>query len=200
MAHDFGPPTVRHRLADRLFHWLMAAAVIVLGATAFLPIMGIRFDWVPWHWTAGIALAVAVLFHLYRVFFVQGIKNMVPGTDDVSESMMVAAGRNTGGLQPAKYDAFQKGFHLGAAITILTVLITGLIMLAKIDTTFWNRNPAMLTDATWGLIYVLHGGGALVLLFLVILHVYFGLLPEHRVFLTSMLSGKGPQYSRGEPR
>ena len=53
---------VRHRLADRLFHWVMAVSVLVLGATAFLPILGVKFGWLPWHWSFGVVLTAAVLF------------------------------------------------------------------------------------------------------------------------------------------
>jgi hypothetical protein len=70
------------------------------------------------------------------------------------------------------------------------------MMLAKIDTTFWNRNPALLSDLTWGWVYVAHGLAAAALLFLVILHVYFAVLPEHRKYLSAMLRGRGPELAR----
>ncbi|MCT7378268.1 cytochrome b/b6 domain-containing protein [Chelativorans salis] len=187
---------VRHRLADRLFHWGMAVSVIVLGATAFLPIVGFRFDWVPLHWISGVALTLLVLFHLFRVFFVHGVRGMVPGPDDIREIAQAARGIGPEALAEAKYDAFQKGFHLAAATTILVLLVTGLLMLAKIDTTFWRRDPSILSDYSWGIIYVIHGAASLVLLFLFTLHVYFALLPEHRSFLVAMIGGQGPEKAR----
>lgn len=191
---------VRHHLADRLFHWGMALTVIILAATAFLPVVGIRFDWVPLHWTAGVALLLLVLFHLVRVFSTHGAREMVPRADDVREIGQVMRGGTTHSLSGAKYDAFQKGFHLAAALTVLALLATGLPMLAKIDTRFWRRDPSILSDATWGMIYVMHGAAAMVLLFLVILHVYFAVLPEHRKFLTAMIFGVGPEKARkGNP-
>jgi len=189
-------PGVRHRLADRLFHWVMALSIVVLGGTAFLPILGIKFDWLPIHWITGVVLSASILFHLFRVFFVHGIRAMVPGVDDLREAVRGATARGSEGLKPAKYDAFQKGYHLASALTVLAIVATGLVMLVKIDTTFWNRDPSILTDQTWGLIYVLHGAGAMALLFLVILHVYFGLLPEHRAYLVAMIRGRGPELSR----
>ena len=54
----------RHSLAARLFHWVMAAAMFVLLFTAFLPIVGIQFAWVTWHWMAGLVLTASILFHL----------------------------------------------------------------------------------------------------------------------------------------
>jgi len=176
----------------------MAAAVVLLGATAFLPILGIRFEWVPIHWWSGVMLTAAVLFHLYRVILVHGLREMTPGTDDARELLRDARGAGHAGLAPAKYDALQKGYHLAAALTVLALVATGLVMLAKIDTVFWKRDPAILSDQTWGVIYVVHGAAALVLLFLFILHVYFALLPEHRAYLVAMLSGRGPDKARGE--
>jgi len=46
----------RHLLVDRVYHWLMAACVLTLLATAFLPIIGYKFEWLGLHWTTGVAL------------------------------------------------------------------------------------------------------------------------------------------------
>ena len=62
---------VRHALADRVFHWLTAACVLTLLGTAFLPILGLKFDWVMVHWMTGLVLIGAVLFHLVRSVFWQ---------------------------------------------------------------------------------------------------------------------------------
>lgn len=191
-------PAVRHRLPDRLFHWVMAIAILILGATAFLPKLGVKFDWVPIHWWTGAVLTVAVLFHLFRVFGVHGLREMMPGADDVREVLRDIANKSHAGLKPAKYDALQKGYHTATALTVLALLGTGLPMLAKIDTMFWRRNPSILTDQTWGTVYVIHGAASMVLLFLVTLHLYFSLIPSHRAYLVSMIAGRGPQQARGE--
>ncbi len=200
MQRNHGSTGIRHRLPDRLFHWFMAAAVVTLGASAFLPILGLRFDWVPLHWIAGVALTLAIAFHVWRVLAVHGIREMVPDSDDLRE---VAHGlRNSGheGLRPAKYDALQKAYHAIAALTVLVLTATGLLMLAKIDTTFWRRDPSILSDQSWGVVYVLHGAASMLLLFLFIVHVYFALIPEHREYLRSMISGAGPENARGTRR
>lgn len=187
---------VRHEFSDRLFHWVMAACIFLLGATAFLPIIGIKFDWLPIHWWTGVVLVAAILFHLYRVFAVHGISRMLPMADDVRETVRVALNRSTEDLQPAKYDAFQKSYHWTAAIAVLATVVTGVIMLAKIDTTFWRRDPSLLPEPVWGVIYVIHGLGAMLLLFLVILHIYFAIIPSHRAYLASMILGHGPELAR----
>jgi cytochrome b subunit of formate dehydrogenase len=89
-----------------------------------------------------------------------------------------------------KYDLGQKMYHWSIALIMLTLLITGGYMLAKIDTPFWNRDPSILTDWTWGIVYVLHGVASFLLIFFFILHIYFSFLPEHRELLRSMVYGK----------
>ena len=196
MNKQLSTTAVRHRFADRAFHWVMAISVIILGVSAFLPIIGVKFDWIPWHWITGVVLTLAILFHLYRVLAVHGLREMMPGTDDVRELGRLARGRDCSDLRPAKYDTLQKGMHWSVGVTILALAATGLVMLAKIDTPFWNRDPSLLTDATWGVIYVIHGFASMAILFLVLVHIYFGLIPEHRAYLKAMLHGEGPQLAR----
>ena len=43
----------RHSGAARAFHWVMAASMFTLLFTAFLPIVGVQFAWVTYHWIAG---------------------------------------------------------------------------------------------------------------------------------------------------
>jgi len=197
MSDREGLPGIRHKLAERLFHWLMAASVVALLATAFLPIVGIRFAWLPLHWTAGVALTLLVLFHIGRAVLVNGLAAMSPRGADLVEVGRAVLGRPADDLAPAKYDAFQKGIHVSVLLAVLVLVATGLAMLVKIDTSFWKRDPAVLSDLSWGYIYVAHGAAALVLLFLVILHVYFAILPEHRAFLRAMIVGRGPALARG---
>ncbi len=189
-----GAPEIRHRWPDRLFHWLMAALVLVLLGTAFLPVLGLRFDWVPVHWISGVLLVAALLFHLHRALFVHGLGAMMPARDDLRA---LSGGRAAD--PEARYDVWQKLYHWGVAAVILTLAGTGLVMMAKIDTPLWRRDPAILSDADWGVVYVLHGGAALLLIFLLVLHVYFAFLPEHRRALAAMALGT-PVPPAGERR
>src|ERR1044071_6815112 len=54
----------RHSLMARLFHWVMAAAMFSLLFTAFLPVAGVKFAWVTWHWMAGLVLTGSIVFHI----------------------------------------------------------------------------------------------------------------------------------------
>lgn len=189
---------VRHSGPDRVFHWLMALSVILLTGTAFLPIAGIRFDWLPIHWISGLVLTALVLFHLVRVALIHGLREMVPGVEDIREVTAHLAGHATD-PKPAKYNAYQKAYHWSSAMVLLALIVTGLLMLLKIDTPFWRRGPSLLTDPQWGVVYVIHGLTALILLFLIIVHIYFSILPEHRAVLGAMIAGRGPLFSRGNP-
>lgn len=190
---DPAPQTTRHAPADRGFHWVMAAAVVVLGATGFLPIIGIRFDWVPVHWISGVVLGAAVLFHLWRVFGVHGVAEMMPARSDITLLRREVLLSRVTDEASGKFDVFQKLYHWTVSLVILVLLVTGFVMMAKIDTPLWARDPSILSDQDWGVVYVIHGVASLGLLFLFILHVYFALLPDHRAFLRSMIFGRGPQ-------
>lgn len=184
---------IRHRWPDRLFHWVMAVTVIVLGVTAFLPILGVKFDWVPIHWITGVILGVAVIYHLCRVFGVHGLAEMMPAKSDLTMIRREALLQNVPDEPSGKFDVFQKAYHWAAGLTVLVLVITGFVMLAKIDTPLWARDPSILSDWNWGIVYVLHGAGALLLIFLFILHLYFSFLPDHREYLFSMILGRGPE-------
>ncbi|NKB21059.1 MAG: hypothetical protein GKS01_11220 [Alphaproteobacteria bacterium] len=174
------PEEPRHKLSDRLFHWIMAILVITLLGTAFLPILGLKFDWIPIHWISGTLLIAAVIFHLCRALFVHGLKEMLPTAADIKMSS----------APEQKYDLNQKLYHWSVGTIILALLVTGGLMMAKIDTPFWKRDPSILTDWNWGIVYVVHGGASMLLIFFFILHIYFAFLPEHRTLLQSMIFGK----------
>src|SRR4029077_14127168 len=52
----------RHSLGARLFHLIMAIAMLALLVTAFLPKVGVKFAWVEYLWIAGIVLTVSVIY------------------------------------------------------------------------------------------------------------------------------------------
>lgn len=184
---------VRHRLVDRLFHWVTAACVLVLMGTAFLPILGIRFAWVQIHWMSGIVLAAAVVFHGVRSMIWQHPGSMWIGAGDMRElgAVLRATFRiaSPAPVKPGKYSLAQKLIHHLFALVVLATVVTGILMLAKIDSPWWTRNPYWLSDAAWGVIYVLHGLAALTLITMIMAHVYFALRPEKLYFTRSMILG-----------
>jgi cytochrome b subunit of formate dehydrogenase len=188
-----GEPVVRHRLADRLYHWLMAVAVFVLLGTAFLPILGVKFQWLEIHWMTGVVLVVLVLAHIVRALFWLDWRSMMPwvedGRDLLADLRYALSGGASPPARPGKYNALQKLYHLGVALLILALGATGLLMLLKIDTPFWRRDPYWFSSDTWGIIYVVHGLAAMAVVTVVIVHIYFALLPDEWYLTRSMFRG-----------
>src|SRR5262245_39744954 len=101
---------LRHALFDRLYHWLMAASVLTLMGTAFLPIVGIKFEWLSLHWMTGIVLAVLVLIHIVRAVIWQDWRAMVPDGADIRDGfrkIRAAYGNGPAPGKPGKYKIAQ---------------------------------------------------------------------------------------------
>ena len=185
---------VRHALVDRLFHWITAACVLTLLATAFLPIVGVEFGWVTMHWITGVVLIAAVLFHIVRGLFWQSLRDGVDRRRRRprrarDRAQHVAASVRRLAAKPGKYSFAQKLIHAAFAVVVLTVSATGAFMLARINTPWWKSNPYLLADKTWGVVYVLHDLAALSLITMVMTHVYFALRPEKLLFTRAMIRG-----------
>jgi formate dehydrogenase subunit gamma len=184
---------VRHAGPDRLIHWLIAASVLVLLATAFLPILGVDFAWVAIHWWTGIVLGAAVLAHVLRVVIVGKRGPILPGPRDLKDALAAARSNLRRDAPPAplpgKYSVSQKLIHLAFTTVVLAAIATGGMMMVKIDTPWWDRNPYWISDAAWGIVYFVHGFSALLLITLVMTHVYFALRPEKALYLRAMILG-----------
>jgi formate dehydrogenase subunit gamma len=192
-TNEVSPRVTRHLLIDRVYHWLMAACVLTLLATAFLPIIGYKFEWLGLHWTTGVALSALVLIHVVRALIWQNFWAMViDGADLRNARQHLAQGLGRKGAvpgKPGKYNALQKLYHAGIAVLVLSIVVTGLLMLLKIDTPLWRRNPYVLADYQWGWIYVVHGFAAMALITMVMIHVYFALRPDEWRLTRSMFRG-----------
>lgn len=166
----------RHAGIDRLFHWLTALAVLTLMATGLLPHVGVHFDWVPVHWVTGLALVVLVVFHIVRSLLWQRLATM----------FSLATARSA---VPGKYSLAQRLMHLAMTVMVLSAVVTGLFMLKKIRIPLLVRDPYFLHANTWGVVYFIHGLAAVVAVTLVMIHVYFALIPENRAYLLAMIRG-----------
>jgi len=184
---------VRHTASARSFHWLMAASMLTLLVTAFFPLVGIRFAWVTIHWIAGVILALLVVWHIYAAIFQQDMKAIWVGGRQLAE-MRAAVGRffrHEEDPEPrtAKYPNDQRMFHHAATVAGVGAIVTGLLMMLRIDTFLWDSNPYFLSDRTWGLVFVLHGLCGVGLITLVVAHIYFAIRPEKRWMTRSMIKG-----------
>jgi cytochrome b subunit of formate dehydrogenase len=138
-------------------------------------------------------LAATVLFHIVRALLWGSVRSMWLGAADARDAVAVVTATlrrdAAASPKPGKYSVAQKFIHHAFAVVVLTTIVTGGMMLARIDTPWWQRNPYLLPDTTWGVIYVLHGLGALLLITMVMMHIYFALRPEKRLFLRAMIRG-----------
>jgi len=182
----------RHGLGARLFHWVMAAAMFVLLFTAFLPIAGVRFAWVQWHWMAGLVLTASIAFHLVHATFFQDFWSIWITPSDIRElrnELTRASGQDVPGLKDAKYPLGNKLYHMAIVFAGLGATLSGLLMMVRVRTPFLTRNPYLFVDRTWGLVYVAHGLAGVGLVGLVIAHVYFALRPEKLWVTRAMIFG-----------
>jgi len=183
----------RHSLAARMFHWIMAAAMFTLLFTAFLPRVGIQFDWVTYHWIAGTVLTASVIFHVIHASLWLDFWAIWPDKDDVGDAKRRVR-RFIGLPAPpprrfAKYPLENKLYHGAIIVTGLSAIGTGVFMMSRVRTVFFPRNPYLFSDMTWGLMYVLHGLAGVGLIALVMIHVYFAVRPEKRDITKSMIFG-----------
>lgn len=182
----------RHGFVARAFHWVMAFAMLALLFTAFLPIVGVRFAWVQWHWMAGLLLTASVLFHIFHATFVLDFWSIWVGPKDIPEfkaEMAREMGKEIGGPKPGKYPLGNRLYHLAVMVAGLLVIGSGIMMMWRVRTGLVERNPYMFADTTWGLTYVLHGLMGVGFVGLVIAHIYFALRPEKLWITKSMIFG-----------
>jgi cytochrome b subunit of formate dehydrogenase len=183
----------RHSLTARLFHWIMAASMFTLLFTAFLPKVGVRFNWVTYHWIAGVVLTVSILFHIIHASFFLDFWSIWPDRADLEDAwkrVQRFLGNSTALPRKfAKYPLENKLYHGVIILCGMSVILTGVFMMARVRTIFFPRNPYLFSDMTWGLMYVLHGLAGVGLISLVIVHVYFAVRPEKLAITESMIVG-----------
>jgi formate dehydrogenase subunit gamma len=178
---------LRHKGIDRLFHWVTAVAGLTLLATGLLPVLGVKFDWLTIHWIAGIVLIAAVLFHIIRAAIWQSLRSMAIGTKDLwNLAGELGFGRTA---REGKYLVAQRLMHHVMTLVGLAAIATGILMLVKIDTPFWKRQPYWLSEHTWGVIYSFHDLAAMSFVSLIMLHIYFALRPEKFAYTRAMIAG-----------
>ena len=182
----------RHSLMARVFHWVMAASMFVLLITAFFPVVGIQFPWVTWHWVAGLVLTAAVLYHIIHATFWLDFWSIWVGPRDIPElraEVLRELGHEVEGPKPGKYPLGNRLYHQAILVVGGAVIATGWLMMPRIRTPLFARDPYYMTDQAWGLTYVLHGLAGIALVGLVIAHVYFAVRPDKWWITKSMLLG-----------
>jgi len=171
----------------------MAVAMFVLLITAFFPLVGIQFPWVTIHWIAGVGLIVSIVYHIWHVIVKQDFWSMWISKEEIEEgkrelSRMLKRSTESG-PKPGKYPIDHKLYHHVIVVVTLGAIGTGLLMMFRVDTPFWERNPYILSDQLWGFVYVLHGISGVALISLVMAHVYFAIRPEKWWITMSIING-----------
>ncbi len=183
----------RHSLVARAFHWVMAISMFALLITAFLPKVGVKFDWVTYHWIAGLVLTASVLFHIVHASFFLDFWSIWPDKIDMRDAkrrLLRALGKDAPPPDRfAKYPLENKFYHAVIVVAGLAVIATGVFMMKRVNTGILVRNPYLFSDMTWGMMYVLHGLAGVGLIALIMVHVYFGVRPEKLPITKSMIFG-----------
>ena len=166
--------------------------MFVLLFTAFLPVAGVKFPWVTWHWIAGLVLTGSIVFHIIHASVWLDFWSIWVGPKDVPElkaEIMRELGRDVPGPKSGKYPLGNRLYHSAIVVTALGAVTTGVVMMSRVRTPFLTRNPYLLSDATWGVTYVAHGLAGVALVGLVIAHVYFAVRPEKWWITKAMILG-----------
>jgi cytochrome b subunit of formate dehydrogenase len=171
----------------------MALSMLALLITSFLPKIGVKFDWVLYHWIAGLLLTVSILFHIVHATFFMDFWSIWPDRIDIRDATRRVL-RFFGKPAPpaerfAKYPLENKLYHCVVMLAGLAVIITGLFMMKRVQTIFTPRNPYIFGDMTWGMMYVLHGLAGVGFIALILVHVYMGIRPEKLPITKSMIFG-----------
>jgi formate dehydrogenase subunit gamma len=184
---------LRHSFVARMFHWVMAVAMLALVFTSFLPVIGVKFAWVYWHWMAGLLLTGSIIFHIIHVTVFLDFWSIWVGPKDVPEAkaeLLRDLGRDDiGGPRPGKYPLGNRLYHLGVMVAGLAAIVTGLLMMNRVRTVVFERDPYIMGDSAWGFTYVLHGLAGVGFVGMIIAHIYFALRPEKLWITKAMVFG-----------
>jgi cytochrome b subunit of formate dehydrogenase len=185
----------RHSLGARLFHWTMSAAMLVLLITAFVPVMGLEIpSWVTLHWIAGVVLIASIVYHIIHAIGWQDFWSMMSfGPQFFREGFAsvrhVLSSNAPEPPKAGKYPFDHRMYHHAVIVFSLAAVVTGVIMMMRIDTPFWTRDPYILSDQAVGWVFAIHGLAGVVFILLIASHIYFAIRPEKRWITWSMVRG-----------
>lgn len=181
----------RHGRSARVSHWILAASVLVLLVTAFVPILGLKFPWVTIHWLAGLVLTLYVVFHTFDTLKRGTMGTMLPISGEEMKEGLARARGNASHTRPGKWGVENKIFHHLTGLAGLGVVATGLLMMFRVDTWLWSANPYVVSQGStfWGWVYTLHGVTAVGFVGLLIAHIYLAVRPDNWWITRSMFKG-----------
>jgi cytochrome b subunit of formate dehydrogenase len=184
----------RHSLAARIFHWTMSACMLTLLVTAFVPVMGLEIPaWVTIHWIAGVALILTIIYHIIHSIGWQDFWSMMSFGPKFFRSGAAQMKHLVSPSAPepkvGKYPFDHRMYHHSVIVASLAAIVTGVIMMMRIDTPFFTRNPYLVSDEAAGTIFAIHGVAGVAFILLIASHIYFALRPDKRWLFWSMVRG-----------
>ena len=185
----------RHTLAARVFHWTMSASMLVLVITAFVPVMGLEIpSWVTLHWIAGVVVIVSIVYHIIHAIGWQDFWSMMAfGPQFFREGFAhlrhILSSKAPEPPKAGKYPFDHRMYHHAVIVFSLAAVVTGVIMMMRIDTPFWAQNPYIVSDQAVGLVFAIHGLAGVTFILLIASHIYFAIRPEKRWITWSMIRG-----------
>lgn len=185
----------RHTLAARLFHWTMSAAMLVLLITAFVPVMGLEIpSWVTIHWIAGVVLILTIVYHIIHAIGWQDFWSMMSFgpqffKEGTAQLRHVLSSKAPEPPKAGKYPFDHRMYHHAVMVFSLAAVVTGVIMMMRIDTPFWERDPYIISDQAVGWVFAIHGLAGVTFILLIASHIYFAIRPEKRWITWSMIRG-----------
>jgi len=185
----------RHSLAARLFHWTMSASMLALLFSAFVPIMDLDFaGWLTIHWIAGVVLIATIVYHIiHAIGWMDFWSMMSVGPKFFKEGFQtvrhVLSSKAPEPEKAGKYPFDHRMYHHAIVVVSLSAVVTGVLMMMRVDTPFFTRNTYLLSDSMTGLVFAIHGFAGVSLILLIASHIYFALRPEKRWITWSMVRG-----------
>ena len=186
----------------------MAASMLVLLVTAFVPWLGLEFAWVTIHWIAGAVLILTIIYHVIHSIVWQDFLSMMSmGAKDFREAMShfrhLLSSKSPEPEKPGKYPFDHRMYHWGIVVTSLAAIVTGVLMTLRIKTPFWEPNAyyPLVDQAVAGMnemgepgvatgwVFVIHGIAGVAFIIMVAAHIYFAIRPDKRYYLWGMIRG-----------
>jgi cytochrome b subunit of formate dehydrogenase len=184
----------RHSLAARLFHWTMAASMLTLLFSAFVPILDLEFaGWLTIHWIAGVVLIATIVYHIIHAIGWQDFWSMMSFGPSFFKEGFATLRHVLSSKAPepkaGKYPFDHRMYHHTIVVVSLAAIVTGVMMMMRIDTPFFTRDPYFISDQAVGVVFAIHGLAGVSLILLIASHIYFAIRPEKRWITWSMVRG-----------
>jgi formate dehydrogenase gamma subunit len=190
----------RQSLSNRLVHWGVVITIFSLIISGFgqMPMYKryniVKLPGAEWlgeysitlvmHYIGAILLIFIVFYHMFVHFFKKEY-DAVPKRGDVKESWKIIKAMVTKGEEPPseKYLAEQRLAYLAIGVTILALVLTGFVKVAK------NVSFIYIPHFIVYLSTAIHNIATFVLIFLIVAHLAAFIIKANRKLLPGMMTG-----------